>query len=180
MNYSAIIERCKTSDRDAQMEFYAVFYKGVFNSAFRILGNREEAEEVMQEAILKVLTRGNLLCADQSRMEALLRRMAINASIDICRKRKVRFVEVGQVSGYDAEDDIVSDNAGDVTFEKVRAVISGMPRGYRTILTLKLLDGMEYCEMAEELDVTESAVRSQYSRARRKLCELLTPGREKY
>lgn len=173
MNYTKLIEDCKNGERNAQMEFYKLFYKGVFNSAYRILENREEAEEVMQETILKVFTRTELLHDNTNRMEALLRRMAINASIDICRKRRVKFVEVTPAVEKESfeDNDVIIENG--ISFEKVRNIIIGMPEGYKVILVLKLLEEMEYDEIAKELNVSESSARSQYSRARRKLSELL-------
>ena len=59
--YTTIIAACRSQDKKAQLQLYNLFCKSVYNSSLRILGNSQEAEEVMQETFLKVLTRPHLL-----------------------------------------------------------------------------------------------------------------------
>ncbi|MCC8020346.1 MAG: sigma-70 family RNA polymerase sigma factor [Rikenellaceae bacterium] len=168
--YSDIVRRCRAGDRDAQMRFYSLFCNKVFGSSLRILGDRMEAEEVMQESILKVLTRPELLNDDPGRMEAILRRIAINHSIDLCRRRRLETVELS--SRHERLDEEEPETAP-LTMDEVRTAIDNLPQGCRIILNLKLVEGYDNEEIAEILDVSDSAVRTQYSRARRKLAEAL-------
>ena len=93
-SYKVIVNRCRKRDRRAQLEFYMMFYKSVYNSCLRILGNQQEAEEIMQESLLKVLNKPELIEEDALSTEKILKRIAINSSIDLYRKRKIKFVEL--------------------------------------------------------------------------------------
>ncbi|MCD8173358.1 MAG: sigma-70 family RNA polymerase sigma factor [Alistipes sp.] len=168
--FSNIVRRCRAGDRDAQMRFYSLFCNKVFGSSLRILGDRMEAEEVMQESILKVLTKTELLNDDPGIMEAVLRRIAINHSIDLCRRRRLELVELSP--RHDRLEEEEPDTAA-ITMADVRRAMENLPQGCRIILNLKLVEGYDNEEIAEILDVSDSAVRSQYSRARRKLAEEL-------
>ena len=173
--YIDIIGRCREGERSAQMSFYALFHRGVYNSSLRIVGNSAEAEEVMQETLLKALMCNELLIDNRQAMEAMLRRIAINRSIDVCRKRRVRFAEIDHSAGeWDEEQGGAEDEApGGLSAEKIFATMELLPKGSRIILTLKLIEGYQYCEIAKELGIAESAVRSQFSRGRKRLVELL-------
>lgn len=93
-DYKTILRQCQKRDRRAQLEFYMLFYKGVYNSAYRILGNPQEAEEVMQETFLKVFDRIEDYDGEVSNMERILKRIAINHAIDLYRKRKIQFISL--------------------------------------------------------------------------------------
>ena len=58
---SLLIEKCKQNNQEAQFEIYKKFYKNMFNTAFRILNNKEEAEDIMQECFLKAFTKLHML-----------------------------------------------------------------------------------------------------------------------
>lgn len=88
-DYNIIRRPMQKGDRRAQLEFYMLFYKSVYNCCFRILGNPQESEEVMQETFLKVLDKIDEYTGDADSMKRILKRIAINRSIDICRKRKI-------------------------------------------------------------------------------------------
>lgn len=158
------------------MSFYALFHRSVYNSSYRILEHSGEAEEVMQETFLKVFTRPHLLKDDPGVMEATLRRIAINHSIDICRRRHVEYVQFD----YKAERSAAGDAQPEVdeqvdnpriTIDIIKEKIKALPRKCRLVLDLHLIEGLDYDTIAGELGVAASAVRAQYSRARRRLME---------
>ncbi|MCD8073298.1 MAG: sigma-70 family RNA polymerase sigma factor [Alistipes sp.] len=170
--YSQIVKQCRNGDRDAQMKFYSLFCNKIFNSSLRILNDRMQAEEVMQESILKVLTRTEMLHDDPGVMEAVLRRIAINHSVDLCRRNRLELVEMSTGIEKRLADDPEEDPQG-ITLDQVKQAIGMLPRGTRVIMTLKLIEGYDNEEIAGILDVSQAAVRSQYLRARKKLVEIL-------
>lgn len=172
-SYKAIVHQCRKRERRAQLEFYMMFYKSVYNSCFRILGNQQEAEEIMQESFLKVLDKPGLLLEEAESMEKMLKRIAINSSIDCYRKRKIRFVEL-EDAFPDVPDTETEDAMQDeIRLEAIEQMMQLLPEGYRMILSLHLIEGMEYAEIAERLNVSASTVRSQFVRARQKLTDLV-------
>lgn len=154
-------------------ELFRQYGKRLYNTALRITLSSSEAEEIMQETLIRFLT-GSWRPDDEW---AWLRRMCINRSIDFLRRKK-RFVNIDDAFAS-AEPALADDNEevwsgldGKV-FPMVMDLLKAMPDGYRTILTLKLIEDIDYKEIASMLGISESSVRSQYLRGRRKLAERL-------
>lgn len=175
--YTNIIAACRRQDKKAQLQLYNLFCKCVYNSSLRILGNSQEAEEVMQETFLKVLTRPHLLQDNEKAMERMLRRIAINHSIDIFRKRNKHFKEFTTYSANtlsdNEEEESDEEEMQEATVEMIRQGIRKLPDGYRMILSLHLIEGLKYEEIAHQLEISASSVRSQYVRARKRLIQLI-------
>lgn len=170
-DYKTIIRKCRSRDRRAQLEFYMLFYKRVYSSCFRILGNPQEAEEIMQETFLKVLDRIEDYPAEADNMIRVLKRMAVNRSIDLYRKRKIQFVELGENFEYPEGNEEEEDT--ELRLEAIGKMMQLLPEGYRLILSLHLIEDMQYDEIARKLQISASTVRSQYIRAKQKLIRLI-------
>lgn len=154
-------------------ELFRQYGKRLYNTALRITLSSSEAEEIMQETLIRFLT-GSRRPDDEW---AWLRRMCINRSIDFLRREK-RFVNIDDAFASaepvlaDVNEDVWSELDGKV-FPMVMDLLKAMPDGYRTILTLKFIEDIDYKEIASMLGISESSVRSQYLRGRRKLAEKL-------
>mgnify|MGYP001028677888 CR=1 FL=1 len=172
-SYQVIAHHCRKRERRAQLEFYMMFYKSVYNSCFRILGNQQEAEEIMQESFLKVLNKTELLQEDAVSMEKILKRIAINRSIDCYRKRRIRFVELEDQHAFAPDDETEEAQQNEIRLEAIEQMMPLLPEGYRMILSLHLIEGMDYAEIAGQLNVAVSTIRSQFTRARQKLIYLI-------
>lgn len=160
--------------------FYNRYRVRLFNTSYRILGDRMDAEEVMQDAMIKYLRSGMSL--ELPKEEAWLVKSVVRGAIDRLRKRKREELFLEEYRS-DAEDLKVeeldrqmwgafSQSDSDLV-SRVRKGVESLPVGYRTILLLLLFEGYDYQEVAEILDVTESTVRSQYMRGRKRLLEIL-------
>ena len=170
-DYKIIIRKCLQKDDRAQLEFYMHFYKSVYNSCFRILGNPQEAEEVMQETFLKAFDKLETYDCDEKSMERILKRIAVNRSIDLYRKRKIRFKELDEEVDTIMEED--EQEEIEIRLEAIGRAMKLLPEGYRIILSLHLLENMEYEEIAQKLQISASTARSQFTRARQKLIQLV-------
>lgn len=154
-------------------ELFRQYGKRLYNTALRITLSSSEAEEIMQETLIRFLT-GSWRPDDEW---AWLRRMCINRSIDFLRREK-RFENIDDAFAS-AEPALADDNEevwsglNGKVFPMVMDLLKAMPDGYRTILTLKLIEDIDYKEIASMLGISESSVRSQYLRGRRKLAERL-------
>lgn len=169
-NYKLILRHCRQNDGRAQLEFYMLFYKSVYNSCLRILNHPQEAEEVMQESFLKIFDHPELYQEEEKAMERMLKRIAINHSIDLYRKRKVEFVEWDVC--YDKEEEEEEEDT-ELRLEAIQKMMKLLPEGYRMVLSLHLIEELEYDEIAEKLGVSASTIRSQFVRARQKLISLI-------
>lgn len=160
--------------------FYQRYRVRLFNVSYRILGDRMDAEEVMQDAMIKYLKSGMSL--ELPKEEAWLVKSTVRGAIDRLRKRKREeiFLEEYRADAEDLNGEEVdrqmwgalSQNDSEVV-SRVKRGIESLSDGYRTILSLLLFEGYDYQEVAEILDVKEATVRSQYMRGRKRLLEIL-------
>ena len=165
-----LVQKCKNGDSKAQMEIYRMYYKAMYNTCLRIVNNTMEAEDIMQEAFLKAFDKIKTFKGEVS-FGAWLKRIVVNHSLDYLKKRKLDLVEMNSNTQEMYSDSSEKINEDDISLEveRIKSTISKMPEGYKVVLSLKLIEGYDYEEIASILDIKESAVRSQFSRARQKL-----------
>lgn len=164
-----LIERCKSGDSIAQEEIYRRYAKNMYNTAFRILGHNAEAEDVLQESFLEVFTKISDYRGD-STFGAWLKRIVINRSISVLRKRKLELVDNSNFENIAEEDlDFEIKDVNEDMVKWVKRGIDSLPDGYRVVLSLYLLEGYDHVEIAQILNISESTSKTQYSRAKAKL-----------
>lgn len=170
-----LLDRCLEGDQGAQFEIYRLYYKSMYNSSLRIVGVPEEAEDIMQDSFLTAFRKLRSFSGEVS-FGSWLKKIVINRSLDILRKRKVVFEELHAELPVADEPDRDVDT---ITVEEVKSAIRLLPDGYRTILSLILLEGYDHEEVSEILQIKNVSSRTQFSRARQKLREILTEQRKK-
>lgn len=153
------------------MEFYDQNCSWLLVVVSRIVGRCDEAEDIMQESFLKLFECIERYKDTPKAATYALRRIAINASIDYLRRRKIKFVEEDkaefvQVENYDLE-------SFDLKIEQVKKAIEALPQGFKLIITLRAVEQMEFEEIAKQLHLAQSTVRSQYARARCKIIKMI-------
>lgn len=157
--------------REESVKLYNTYARKLFNTSFRILHDSGEAEEIMQDTILKYITTGPKILSEVQ-AAAWLSKTCIRKSIDVLRKKKREklFLEEYEV---EVEDAAVDAKPGDLSIGIIRKAISELPEASRLVLTLILLEGLDYEEVANYTGAREGTIRVQYSRARAKLAEKL-------
>ncbi len=173
-----IIDRCKKGEQKAQFQLYKLYYKAMYNTSYRIVNDRMEAEDIMQEAFLKAFDKIETYSGRVS-FGAWLKRIVINHSLDELKKKKLDFESVdsydrpGEVRGEEPEEEEKEgqDDENQITAQigQIRETINELPEGYRIVLSLYLLEGYDHEEIAEILNLSSSTSRSQYTRAKQKL-----------
>lgn len=173
-----LIERCKSGDSIAQEEIYRRYAKNMYNTAYRILAHQAEAEDVLQESFLEVFTKIKDWRGD-STFGAWLKKIVVNRSISLLRKRRIELIESDEV------DAIADDNAefelegiNDQLISLIKSSIDKLPEGYKLVLSLYLLEGYDHVEISEILNISESTSKTQYSRAKEKLKQILHQQKE--
>ena len=164
-----MLNRCKLGDRNAQFEIYRLYYRQMYNSSLRIVGATDIAEDIMQESFLTAFQKLNSFKGEAS-FGVWLKRIVINNSLDYLRKRKVLIEELNENLDMTDDDDQEPDN---LTAEEVMEAISALPDGYRTVLLLILIEGYDHEEASRMMGVRNVSTRTQFSRARKKLQEIL-------
>lgn len=166
-----VVERCRLGDRKAQHELYKLYGKAMYNVALRITNNRAEAEDALQEAFLNAFQQIGHFKGD-STFGLWLKKIVVNQALAGVRKRKL---EWAPLDGHDPAEMPENDGGQDteLQIETVRRAIQLLPEGYRVVLSLYLLEGYDHQEIGEILRISESTSKSQYSRAKQKLLQLI-------
>jgi len=169
-----IIELCKQNNRKAQLQLYNQYCDGMYNVAKRFLAQTDEAEDVVQEAFIKAFSRLHQYKGEVT-FGAWLKRIVINKSIDYLKLKKQRLVEIDEVhlKVIDTSNDdkwLVDD---DTTLDAVKAAINNLQDKYKFVLMLYLIEGYDHQEISEILNISQVASRTQLSRGKVKLQEVL-------
>jgi RNA polymerase sigma-70 factor (ECF subfamily) len=172
--HQELLEACKRGDPQAQMKLYKLYYKPMFHISLRILSDRMEAEDVMQEAFLiafRSLPRVDLNIS----FGGWLKRIVVNRSLDALRKRRPEVELTGEFSdepGYQSEifeeSDAVQDKVG-----KIKRAMQRLPEKYRLVLSLNLFEGYDHDEIGQILGINASTSRAHLSRGKQKLLQLI-------
>jgi RNA polymerase sigma-70 factor (ECF subfamily) len=167
--HAPLIEECRKGSRKAQFKIYDQYSKAMYNLAYRILNNREDAEDILQEAFVDCFRN-----IDSFRFEstfgAWLKKITVNKCINHIKKKKIDLTlcETLPVTICEEEEEVIYET------EAIFKSIEMLPDGYRIILTLYLLEGYDHSEISKILGISESTSKSQYSRAKEKLRNILS------
>ncbi|UKJ07575.1 RNA polymerase sigma factor [Solitalea lacus] len=167
-----LVEKCRTGSSKAQYELYRLYSRSMFNVAVRILNDTGDAEDVLQESFIDAFDKLDGF-RNESTFGGWLKRIVINNSINYLRARRVKFEDIDSHPEVDVEDEVFDEEEIVLRVNEVRAAIQQLADGYRTVLTLYLLEGYDHEEIAEILRISESTSRTQYIRAKKRLLELL-------
>ena len=170
-----IIEQCKQNNRKAQLQLYNQYCNGMYIVANRFVKDAQDAEDVVQEAFIKAFTKLHQFKADVT-FGAWLKRIVVNKSIDFLKSKKQRLVELDEVHlkviDTETDDKWLVDDA--ITLNDVKKAINKLPDKYQYVVMLYLIEGYDHQEISEILNISEVASRTQLSRGKVKLQELLT------
>lgn len=166
-----LVAACQRGLQWAQHALYHRYAKAMLNTAYRILNNREDAQDVLQESFLKVFQRIHSY-RGESTIGAWIKRIVVNTSLNQAKRRGLQIVGGLEVVESQAEPSPEPEDF-ELDVRIAREALAELPAGYRTVLTLYLIEGYDHKEIAEILGVNISTSLSQYSRGKKKLKELL-------
>ncbi|MFK2820671.1 sigma-70 family RNA polymerase sigma factor [Flavobacteriaceae sp. LMIT009] len=170
-----IIEQCKLNDRKAQMKLYNQYCDGMYIVAMRFVKDSMEAEDIVQESFIKAFQKLHQFKGEVT-FGAWLKRIVVNKSIDLLKSKKQQMLEIDEVHlkvvDTNYEDEWLVDDA--ITLDEVKAAINKLPDKYRYVVMLFLIEGYDHQEIAQILNISQVASRTQLSRGKTKLKELLT------
>ncbi|MDM9632442.1 RNA polymerase sigma factor [Robiginitalea aurantiaca] len=172
----ALLQACLKGDSSAQMKIYDRYYQAMYNTALRIVKDSAEAEDIMQESFLSAFTKLNTFKGEVT-FGAWLKRIVVNNSIYHYRKQQ-KLQEVGLESVmYKVEDhDVAQADSGSTErmAQKVLETMKQLKDSYRMSLTLHLIEGYDYEEISEIMDISYGNCRTLISRAKESLRKKMT------
>lgn len=146
----------------------------MYNTAIRICGSEEDAEDVLQESFLSAF-RNLSQYRGESSFGAWLKRIVINKAITATKREQKmsRSAEEQNEEAYHFEWDTGAIHESQMTVQKIQEAVKTLPLGFRSVLTLYLFEGYDHKEIAGILNISESTSKSQYNRAKKKLRDIL-------
>jgi len=165
-NEEEILQGCIRKDPRAQKLLYEKYCRGLMGVCLRFTGNRDEAEDVLQEGFVKIFMNIESYKAKSS-LIAWMRRIIINTAITLYHRN------MKHKHHYDVEDfreKTVADaewDGAEFTGEELFSIIKELPSGYRMVFNLYAIEGYKHKEIAEKMDIDINTSKSQYSRARK-------------
>ena len=168
LGFNIVLERARKGRQDSLMRLYDLCCDTVFNASYRIVLNAQDAEEITQDAFLKTFENLDSFRGSERDFTAFVKTIAINKSIDLFRKHQKEpfYDEIDNTADRIEDDDT---DFEDFPIEKIKEALNNLPDGYRLTITMRLLEGMEFADIAEKMGIKESSVRSQYVRGLEKL-----------
>ncbi len=171
MTEEAILQGCLKNHAAAQRELYQRFSPKMLAVCFRFAHTREDAEDMLQDGFIKVFLQMHTF-QSKGAFEGWIRRIMVHTCINHLKKNK-RFNE---------SVDIIQANSAQIREENIPSIVQAkqivdcirlLPIGYRTVLNLYAIEGYSHKEISGMLDIEESTSRSQYTRARQMLEDIL-------
>lgn len=171
MTKETMLNGCLDNNAAAQEALYAYFSPKMLGVCYRFAKNREDAEDMLQEGFIKVFSQIHQY-RNEGAFEGWIRRIVVHTCINILKKNK-KFsdsLDITYASGVGIrEENIPSIMQAKQVVECIRA----LPVGYRTVLNLYAIEGYSHKEIGQMLDIEESTSRSQYTRAKVMLEDIL-------
>jgi len=166
-----LIIAAKNNDQKAQMILYERYVQAMYNTACRIVGNSDDAEDVTQEAFIKAFEKLEHFKGTAT-FGAWLKRIVINQSLNWLRKNKnLQYDELTNLS-IEAETEIELP-AENIKITCMLKAIDELKDNYKIAINLHYIEGYDYEEMMQILNLSYANVRTLVSRAKKKLKSIL-------
>ena len=161
INEEALVQRCLNRERKAQKRMYDQYAQAMYHTIFRMVGQKTEAQDLLQESFIKVYKELKNF-KSRSSLGAWIKRICVNTCLtQMKRNKRFELVELqGEIYAEEQNETI------EIDAKLIHNSIKKLPEGSRVIVNLYLFEGYRHSEIAEILEITESTSKSQYSRGK--------------
>src|SRR6187399_2087035 len=171
MTEELMLAGCLANNAVSQEALYSRFSPRMLGVCYRFSKNREDAEDMLQEGFIKVFSQIHQY-RNEGALEGWIRRIVVHTCINILKKNK-KFsdsVDIIHANSVNVKEEIIPSI---MQAKQIVECIRTLPLGYKTVLNLYAIEGYSHKEIAMMLDIEESTSRSQYTRAKAMLEEIL-------
>ena len=159
-----LVNACRNGDRKAQKKLYDALAPKMFAVCLRYMGNRNAAEDILQDGFVTLFTKLDSYSGEGS-FEGWARKIFVNTALMELRKNDALKMSADLENARDLSSGTTTqlENLG---YRELLGLISGLPAGFRTVFNMYVIEGYSHKEIAENLGITEGTSRSQLQRAR--------------
>ena len=170
MTEKELIQACIRGERKGQEEVFRRYAGKMLVVCLRYARHRMEAEDILQDAFIKVFK--NLGSFKQKgSFEGWIRRIVVNTALKNIDRKSFTNEQIGGELEYErGSDPVIYSELGE---EELLKMIASLPDGYRIVFNLYAIEGLSHKEIAELLDIGESTSRSQLVKARKVLQDMI-------
>lgn len=183
MDESILVEKAKNGDKKALSQLVSTYSGRIYNLALRILRNKEDAEDILQETFMTVVEKLHTFDG-RSGFFTWIYRIATNASLMKLRKKKLVFKDIGDDTDYaeNVENRVFVDWTQDPSInvydqevkKKIDEAVNKLSEIYRSVFVLRDIEGLSIKETSAILNITEENVKIRLRRARQYLRDILS------
>ena len=175
-----LLPLCKRGEQAAQLEVYNRYYKAMYNTSLRIVKDTAEAQDIMQESFLSAFTKLDSFKGEAT-FGSWLKRIVVNKSLN-SHQRNSRMQETSiEDHLYKIEDDsagIAQVDYDNLQVKQVMRAMSQLKDNYRQSLSLHLIEGYDYEEISEIMNISNANCRTMISRAKERLRKIIQTNEE--
>lgn len=174
MHQVKLIEECKSNNKRAQIELYRKYNQAMYNIVMRLLKNRENADDIIQESFLSAFKNIHQFKGEVT-FGAWLKKIVIHKCLNYLKKKELNVITLDESHAFNLEkedsDNWEFDNS--IVLEDVKKSIDKLPDKYKFVLILYLIEGYDHEEISEILNISVISSRTQLMRGKIKLRQLL-------
>jgi RNA polymerase sigma-70 factor (ECF subfamily) len=164
-----LLKGCQKNDRKSQRSLYQHFYGYSMSICLRYADNRDEAVELVNESFMKIFK--NIAAFDITRpFRPWIRKILINTCINHFRKKKVDFADEFDAANNLADSEEILSG---ISYQEILDIIRQLSPAYRAVFNLHVIEGYKHEEIAEMLNISVGASKSNLSKAKKNLQNLL-------
>lgn len=167
--YLKIVNACRKGDRGAQKQLYDALSAKMFAVCIRYMGDRQDAEDVLQEGFVTLFTKIGMFSGEGS-FEGWARRIFVNTALMSLRKKDALKMSDGLDSAQEMSIGQPS-QIQDMGYKEIMQLVASLPAGYRTVFNMYVVEGYSHNDIADALGISAVTSRSQLQRARMLLQE---------
>lgn len=168
---NALVEACLADDEKGKNMLYNRYASPMYAVCLRYLRNEDDARDVLHDGFIKVLSNLSTF-RGTGPFEAWMRRIFVNASLEMLRRRKIRFME--SEGDEPIEIPVAPAAVSSMGVKEIMKAVQELADGYRTVFNLYVMEGFSHAEIGDMLGISEQTSKSQLSRARAILQKKLT------
>jgi RNA polymerase sigma-70 factor (ECF subfamily) len=171
-----LIAQCAQGNAKAQQHLYNRYAKRMYVTALRYSKTTFEAEDILQEAFIRIFKHIGEF-KQQSSLDYWVNRIVINTALKQNRRilDKMHMEDVDEMHDEPVAEVVLSN----YNFQELLAIIQQLPPGYQIVFNLYAIEGYKHNEIAEMLDISEGTSKSQYARAKAMLQKMIAKDESK-